>query len=119
MTKSELMDYLKAGYFMNDAFDFGPGQNCEIFKADSFSFGDEIIYIPDASLNEIPMNSPITDEEIIEEVVDKCYTGYDFIELCGGNEKMARDLFSYVDWQHPSSAYPEVAEDYEDEEETK
>lgn len=103
MTKSELRDHLKAGYYMNDAFDFGPGQECEIFKADSFKAGDEIIYIPDVYLNEIPLNAPITDEEAIDEVVNSCYTGDDFIEQCEGNEKMARDLFAYVDWQHPSS----------------
>ena len=43
MTKQELRDYLKAGYFMNDAFDFGAGQDCEIFKAEQFKLGGEII----------------------------------------------------------------------------
>lgn len=54
MKKQELREYLKAGYFMDDAFDFGPGQDCEIFKADHFESGDEIIYIPDVYLNMIP-----------------------------------------------------------------
>lgn len=49
MTKAELRDHLKAGYFMDDAFDFSPGQDCDIFKADQFQAGDEIIYIPGPS----------------------------------------------------------------------
>lgn len=114
MTKAELQDHLKAGYFMDDAFDFGPGQDCEIFKADEFKPGDEIIYIPDAHLNEIPRGASVTDDEIIEEVVSNCYTGDDFIEECGGNEELAERLFRYCDWQHPSSALPEVEDDDED-----
>lgn len=51
MTKAELRDHLKAGYSMDDAFDFVPGQDCDIFKADQFRAGDEIIYIPDVYLN--------------------------------------------------------------------
>ena len=99
MTKLELRDYLKAGYLMDDAFDFGPG--------------DEIIYIPDVHLNMIPLGTPITDDEVIDEVVDSCYTGNDFIEECEGDVELAERLFWYCDWQHPSSAFPEV----EDEEE--
>ena len=101
MTKRELRDYLKAGYFMNDAFDFGPGQDCEIFKAGQFKPGDEIIYIPDV--------------EVIDEVVSNCYTGDDFLEQCGGDEEKARRLFWYCDWQHPSSAMDEGAVDDDEE----
>ena len=46
MTKAELRDHLKAGYSMDDAFDFVPGQDCDIFKADQFRAGDEIIDKP-------------------------------------------------------------------------
>ncbi len=115
MTKRELRDYLKAGYFMNDAFDFGPGQDCEIFKAGQFKPGDEIIYIPDVDLNMIPMNAPVADDEVIDEVVSNCYTGDDFLEQCGGDEEKARRLFWYCDWQHPSSAMDEGAVDDDEE----
>lgn len=115
MTKQELRDYLKAGYFMNDAFNFGPGQDCEIFKAGQFKPGDEIIYIPDVYLNMIPMNAPVTDDEVIDEVVSNCYTGDDFLEQCGGDEEKARRLFWYCDWQHPSSAMDEGAVDDDEE----
>lgn len=115
MTKTELRDYLKAGYHMDDAFDFGPGQECEIFKADSFGPGDDIIYIPDVHLNTIPMGTPIIDDEVIDDVVGNCYTGNDFIEECEGDVALAERLFWYCDWQHPSSALPEV-DDREEEE---
>ncbi len=108
MTKTELRDWLKAGYFMDDAFIFGPGQECEIFKADKFSGGEEIVYIPDTSLNMIPRGAPITDDEVIDNVVDNCYTGDDFINECGGDTALAERLFWYCDWQHPSSAVNEL-----------
>lgn len=115
MTKAELREYLKAGYPMDDAFDFRPGQLCEIFKADHFKPGDDIIYIPDVHLNMIPIGSPIIDDEVIDHVVESCYTWYDFVELCGGDTDLAERLFWYCDWQHPSSALPEV-DDREEEE---
>lgn len=93
---------------MDDIFDFGPGQLCEIFKAKGFMPGDEIIYIPDTHLNMIPQGTCITDDETIEEVVGNCYTGDDFIDECGGDQELAERLFHYCDWQHPSSALPEV-----------
>ena len=116
MTKQELREYLKAGYFMDDAFDFGPGQDCDIFKADRFELGDEIIYIPEVYLNMIPQGAPITDDEVIEEVVSNCYTGNDFLEQCGGDAEKAERLFWYCDWQHPSSAMDEGAVDDDEEE---
>ena len=111
MTKDELRDYLKAGYFMEDAFDFVWGQECLIYKSDEFKSGDDIIYIPDTSLNEIPLSACVLDDEIIEDVVNACYTGDDFIEECYGNKELAERLFWYCDWQHPSSAYPEVCDE--------
>ena len=116
MTKQELREYLKAGYFMDDAFDFGPGQDSDIFKSDRFELGDEIIYIPDVYLNMIPQGAPITDDEVIEEVVSNCYTGNDFLEQCGGDAEKAERLFWYCDWQHPSSAMDEGAVDDDEEE---
>ena len=115
MTKAELRDHLKAGYSMDDAFDFVPGQDCDIFKADQFRAGDEIIYIPDVYLNMIPRSTCITDDETIDEVVGNCYTGNDFIEECNGSLELAERLFWYCDWQHPSSAADEI-QDEEDEE---
>lgn len=115
MTKPELREYLKTGYYMEDTFDFGPGQECEIFKADRFEAGCEIIYIPDVYLNEIPTGAPVTDDEVIDEIVDKCYTGDDFIKECGGDREMAERLFWYCDWQHPSSALPEIDDSDEEE----
>lgn len=112
MTKQELREHLKIGGIMEDAFKFGPGQDCEIFKADRFEPGYKIIYIPDL-MNVALLWDPITDDEVIDEVVDNCYTWYDFVELCGGDINKAERLFWYCDWQHPSSALPEV----EDEEE--
>lgn len=116
MTKAELRDYLKAGYFMDDAFDFRPGQDCEIFKAEEFKAGKEIIYIPDVYLNVIPRETCITDDEVIDEVESNCYTGDDFVEQCGGDREKAERLFWYCDWQHPSSAMDEGAVDDDEEE---
>lgn len=115
VTKDDLRAALAAGKTMNELFPFVPGQECEIFKAEKFSPGDAIVYIPDTSLNDIPVDEPITDREEIEEVVGNCYTGDDFLDECGGDVDLAERLFWYCDWQHPSSALPEV--DYEEDEE--
>lgn len=113
LTKEDLKRELAAGKTMSELFPFKPGQECEIFKAEKFAGGDIIIYIPDTSLNGIPMDKPITESEAIDDAVGNCYTGDDFISECGGDAELAEELFDYCDWQHPSSALPEV--DYEEE----
>ena len=114
ITKETLRKSLEIGLKMGELFDFSDGQNCLIFKAESFLPGDKIIYISDAFLNEIPLDRPIANDSEIVEIIDKCYTGDDFIELCDGNVDLAERLFGYCDWQHPSSALNEVMDDEED-----
>ena len=53
--------------------------------------------------------------EEIEEILDQCYTGDDFIEECDGDVEKAERLFWYCDWQHPCSALPEIEDDEEGE----
>ena len=72
-----------------------------------------VIYVPDTSLNHIPLDRPITDPEELVEVLSNCYTGQDFIDECSGDVAKAECLFCYCDWQHPSSAIDELADDKE------
>ena len=95
LAKQELMVQLRHGHTLNDHLAFGPGQNCEIFKADKFYHGDEVIYVPDVSLNQIPLDRPITDLEELDEVLSNCYTGQDFIDECHGDVEKAKRLFCY------------------------
>ena len=74
MKKTDLKAALRSGAKLNDLLSFGPGQDCEIFKADKFYEDDEVIYVPDVSLNEIPLNRPITDQNELDEVIGYCYT---------------------------------------------
>ena len=109
MTKVELKLKLEEGKIMDDLFHFTKGQECLIYKADLDPAHpvsmDEIIYIPDISLNEIPCDNPITDPDIIKDVLDQCYTPQDFVDICDGDNVKAEELFRYVDWQHPSAAW--------------
>lgn len=105
MTKAELIQDLRKGKTFGDLFRFRPGQECSIFKSDSFRAGKEIIYIPDIDLNRIPVDSVLGTAEEVAEAVSNCYTGNDFLEQCDGDFEMAKDLFEYCDWQHPCSAY--------------
>ena len=114
LTKQELRLRLQQGQTLSGLLAFGPGQDCEIFKADKFYPGDEIIYVPDVSLNHISLDRPITDLEKLEEVLSQCYTGQDFIDECRGDMEKAERLFWYCDWQHPSSAVDELADDEEE-----
>lgn len=111
MTKSELKAALQSGSCMVNLLEFRSGQECEIFKASRFVVGDEILYIPDLQLNEIHIDRPITDPEELEDILSQCYTGDDFLEECGGDTELAIELFLYCDWQHPSSALPELLDD--------
>lgn len=71
----------------------GYGYKCR----EAYEAGESYIcYIPEYCYN----------EETHELEIDSCYTKADFIALAG-NEKMAYELFSAVDWQHPSSLWEE------------
>ena len=48
MTKNELKAGFVAGKTLCDMMELCSGQECEIFKAEEFSLGDKIIYIPDS-----------------------------------------------------------------------
>jgi len=118
MTKNEIQDRLRSGETLDSILRFTPGQECMIFKADGFYPGNDVLYIPDIYLNEIPVDKDLSQDVVgIENVLEYCYTWYDFMELCGGDSEFAEELFDYVDWQHPSSAYHEVKAAREDEEE--
>lgn len=96
--KTELRKALLQGKTLDEMLAFGPGQECEIFKADKFEDGDVVIYVPDTSLNEIDILKKFNDPEEIDEVLSNCYTGQDFVDECGGNREKAELLFDLVDW---------------------
>ncbi len=50
----------------------------------------------------------------LTKVLSNCYTGQEFIDECGGDVEKAERLFWYCDWQHPSSAVDELADDEEE-----
>jgi len=116
MTKAELLEGLRKGSALEELLPLSPGQDCTIYKAEQFSTGDEVIYIPDMELNNITTGkSPY--EEDAAYTVNRCYSGEDFVTLCNGDEALAYRIWCYCDWQHPSSALPEC--EYDDEEDKK
>ena len=114
ITPEELNARLKAGETLDEILHFQAGQECLIYKADIFQPGNKILYIPDISLNELQCDK-VPSEEELQEIMDCCYTGDDFIEECSGDVVLAERLFYSCDWQHPSSALPELEDDEEDE----
>ena len=122
MTKDELKRWIVENEQMLEAIlPLSDGQDCSIYKAMEFSINDEIIYIPDVWENHLDSLISGDDDEGIsyaQRVVENCYTGKDFVDVCGGDVKLAERLFHYCDWQHPSSALPEV-DDIEARETTK
>lgn len=119
MTINEVRERIIKGGCLSDMFEFTDGQECMIYKGE-WNPGDDVIYIPDIDLNEICINRPlinILNKEEIENVLFDLYTGKDFMELADGDEKFAKRLFYYCDWQHPSSALNEVCDDDNEDEE--
>lgn len=110
-TKEALVYHLMKGAILGDLLDLSDGQECTIFKADSFTTEDDVvIYIPDMEMNDIPYDRAMTANEI-KEVQYLFYTGEDFLEICGGDREKAEMLFGDVDWQNPHSRYDEMLRD--------
>ena len=103
--KEEIIGRLAAGEYIGDILPLSDGQECWIYKQ-PFSPGDDVIYIPDTDLNEVVY--------IIEEGWDAqeeearlkgvMYTGDEILALCGGNIRLAKNLYSGLDWCHPATA---------------
>ena len=43
------------------------------------------------------------------------YTKQDFVDICNGDEAMARELFDHVDWQMPETLWDEWLDEEEEE----
>lgn len=116
MTRDELRKELKTGVKLEDIFEFTEGQDCLIYKGKFLPgiIGDDICYISDLSLVDIPVNKSIVKSYEIDSVMDRCYTTNDFIKECNGHENIAEDLFNYVDWQTPD--INDFIEGYDDKE---
>lgn len=108
MTKDKLKSEVLAGRTLREILPVTSGQCCEIAKAPAFRPGDDVIYVTDLWLRDIPTDEPIHDPDVLADLMDMAYTGNDFIRTCQGDARMAAALFGYVDWQHPGSALPEL-----------
>ena len=101
------------------------GCNCNdgvVYKDDqAFESGDGVCYIPEfgfENANENPFEFYAkaliaTEIEGNTYVAIQGYTRQDFVELCDGNEGLARELYDHVDWQHPETLLDEWLEDEE------
>ena len=126
MKKKYLADVLnvinieKIQPFFHDILPLAKGQNCDIYKSDKAWHeieDDDVIYIPDIDLNQCWKFWQLSESEMIEdydfnsgwnryvkEFLRNCYTKADFEEIAGDK---AEELFDFVDWQHPASAWEE------------
>lgn len=114
MNKQEIIEQLKKGKILSHLFDFTAGQECLIYKG-NFTATDDVIYIPDVYLNEIPINIPLTKERL-KDIEYDLYSGNDFINECNGNVELAKELFDCCDWSHPSSALSDILLGFDDDE---
>ena len=116
MTKEYLRKELEFGKALKDIFSFTDGQDCTIYKGKfDLKNREDIIYIPDISLNDIDIETNLMTETEIENVLNNCYTTEDFMKEAQGHVNLAESLFNYVDWQH-LDLY-DLLEGYEDEQE--
>lgn len=103
MNRDQVKQELLKGRSLEELFEFRPGQECDIYKGE-FSLSDDIIYIPDIDLNEIPIHEAV-EKEVVDRIVNAMYSGLDFLEQCEGKGELAEELFGYCDWQHSASAW--------------
>lgn len=92
-------ELLMEGKSIAEIFPLTDGQDCLTYKGkwpEDLS-SDEIIYIPDTSLN--CLDDP---EMPIEEKVSYMYTAADFLAQTNMNAAAAKELFNYDDWQNPN-----------------
>lgn len=109
MTKEELKEKLEKGFSIAEILPLRNGVECTIFKATQFATDDTIIYVPDCEMNDVRFEAYLTTEDI-GIIMENVYSGKDFLEICNSNEAKAKDVWEYVNWQHPSSAYDEMCE---------
>lgn len=111
MTKEDIKRELESGRSFLSVFPFQKeGQKCTIFKApwpDTEALTDhmdDVVYVPDTSLNEISGIVDKTDlnEDGINEILRNCCTIRDFLREGYGNEKLAHDIYAQCNWQHPN-----------------
>ena len=125
MNKVYLKKELETGCPLDLILELTTGQcGCTIYKElkadDIIRYGmhDEVCYIPDMELNDIPYEKPNLSAEETADILENCYTFQDFIDLCHGDVNKAKIVYGNCDWQHPSSEYEEMkqigwGDDYE------
>lgn len=114
MTKYQLKKELESGKSLDSVLDLQPGQESEIYKANSFHGSDRIMYIPDTRLNKLNTCDENLSDSEIDTIISYCYTGYDFIDIAMGNRELAIELWEHVDWQNPD--LQDVIDMYEEDE---
>lgn len=103
MTKQDIRDWLMAGEALVNVFPYNKnGQDCTIFKTESLGKPDDVVYIPDISLNDLNCYEGNLSMDDINDILNCCYTTKDFWDEAYGNKKCAESLFIQCDWQHPN-----------------
>lgn len=100
MTKKELKEKLNQGFCLSDILPETHGEDCMVYKGE-WQISDQVIYIPDYTLNGIIPSRKMLPGEI-QNLVENCYTGRDFLDICKGYTKIAKALFAICKWQHPN-----------------
>ena len=100
MTKKELKEKLNHGFCLSDILSETHGEDCMVYKGE-WQISDQIIYIPDYTLNGIIPSRKMLPGEI-QNLVENCYTGRDFLDICKGYTKIAKALFAICKWQYPN-----------------
>lgn len=130
MDKKTLRKELEGNVPLEQILDLTIGQcGCTIYKLRAANGPirhndfDNICYIPDMELNDIPYDKPFLSDEEIDDILEYCYTFQDFIDLCHGDINKAKAVYNNCDWQHPSTEYDEMElfdeEDMEGEDEER
>lgn len=98
MKYEELVAELSAGKTLESLLDLTKGQDCFIYKAKGKCFDlNEVIYIPDVSLNDIPTDYVMSKDDLAEWAIgDGIYRHYNPIEWTATIEELEPGIYGYT-----------------------
>lgn len=101
MTKYELKKELIKGTPIGEIFELKEEAESYIYKAERFRPSCDVIYVMINKDSKIKPDVPLDGNTVKDFLIENCYNGFNFIDICKGHEKLADVLFCNTEKQSP------------------